>query len=144
MSVPARSEWGPGPWDAELDRYEWRSPEGLVCLIVRTPMGHLCGYVGVPPGHPYHGVGYDDLDIEVHGGLTYAGACKGKICHVPRDGEPEVWWLGFDCAHCFDLSPGLVASVELAWEADGCEYRDKAYVEAEVNRLAAQLENVPR
>ena len=29
------------------------------------------GYVGLPDEHPCSGKGYDDIDVNVHGGLTY-------------------------------------------------------------------------
>jgi hypothetical protein len=107
-----KSKWGPGPWQDEPDRVLFEA-HGFPCLIVRVPhSGHLCGYVAVPPGHPWHGKGYDDVRTkdgewpDAHGGLTYAGACSGTICHVPKPGEPDdVWWLGFDHAHCGDSSP---------------------------------------
>jgi hypothetical protein len=38
---------------------------------------HYCGYVTVPAGHPWHGLGYAKppiVDIDVHGGITYAEA----------------------------------------------------------------------
>ena len=35
----------------------------------------MCGYVGVGPGHPSHGVHYDNVDVSVHGGLTFADGC---------------------------------------------------------------------
>jgi hypothetical protein len=55
--------------------------------------------------------------IYVHGGLTFADSCSdevredgGGICHIPYPGRPaDVWWLGFDCAHCDDLSPAEAA-----------------------------------
>ena len=57
-----------------------------------------------------HGKDYNALDVEVHGGLTYAGECSGSICHVPKPGEPDnVFWFGFDCAHAYDLSPATQA-----------------------------------
>ena len=94
---PPKEEWGTGPWQDEDDRYEWRRGD-LVCLIIRNPAGALCGYVGVPEGHPWHGQPYGDLDADVHGGLTYSGGCQGHICHEPKSGEGEVWWLGFATA----------------------------------------------
>lgn len=142
-----RTGWAAGPWDDEPDRLEWRA-HGLACLIVRNDHGALCGYVGVPPGHPCHGAGYQEADatapLEVHGGLTYASACAGHICHVPEPGEPDdVWWLGFDCGHAFDLSPGIDALLSKIKFERGCDwgqtYRDIAYVRAEVESLARQL-----
>jgi len=137
-----RSTWGEGPWQNEPDRKEWRDEAtGLPCLIVRHPlMGQLCGYVAVPPGHPWHGVKCNDdrLDnVRAHGGLTFSAACDedGLVCHVPQAGEPaDVWWLGFDCGHAWDLIPGIEAMG--SW--DHCTYRDMPYVEAECAKLAAQ------
>lgn len=109
-----KDDWGPGPWQDEPDRAEWRDPAtGLPCLAVRAMhTGAWCGYVAVPPGHPLHGKGYDDLNLDVHGGPTYANACRGDICHVPAPGEPDdVWWIGFDCGHAFDLVPSLAATL---------------------------------
>ena len=140
-----KSPWGPGPWQEEgCDKTQWvDEATGLDCLAVRTPdMGHWCGYVGVPEGHPAFGVGYDDVSPwpEVHGGLTYAAFCReGEeetgVCHRPFPGRPErLWWLGFDCAHSGDLSPGLNR-----YRRRGEIYRDLDYVRAECARLAGQL-----
>lgn len=73
----------------------------------------LCGYVGVTEGHPAFRKHYDQVDVDVHGGLTY-GAEPNK------DG---VWWLGFDTAHAFD----------------GPQHRTDEYVSGEVESLAEQL-----
>lgn len=141
-----KDKWGPGPWQQEPDREEWRDTDtGLPCLIVRAPTtGSLCGYVGVPPGHPWHGVDYSGADASVHGGLTYSDRCAGHICHVPAPGEPDdVWWLGFDTAHFMDYMPARAAMMR---DLDvgmpqymRSAYRDMAYVRAEVARLASQV-----
>lgn len=134
---PAWRQWGDGPWKDEPDRIEWRRPgSALPRLMLRGPMGSWCGYVGVPEGHPLHGrkawgTGATDEqhhaavdDLEVHGGITYAEACAGNICHVPAPGEPDhVWWFGFDCAHAGDVSPGLHRRSGLS-PFRGDEYRD--------------------
>jgi hypothetical protein len=74
--VVDKSEWGPGEWQDEPDKIQWQDADtGLPCLIVRGPSGSLCGYVGVAPGHPMHGKHYDAVDVEVHGGLTFARGC---------------------------------------------------------------------
>lgn len=146
-----KAAWGDGPWQHEPDKRQWRdAATGLPCLIVRNAeIGQLCGYVGVPPSHPAHGKTFDDgADFNVHGGLTFAGGCQQTgdesrgVCHVPAPGETEnVWWLGFDCAHAFDLSPGLQATMrscgaELTWPA---AYRNVDYVASECAALAKQL-----
>lgn len=150
-----KSAWPRGAWDDEPDKVQWQDEAtGLPCLIKRHPSaGHLCGYVGVPEGHPWHGQDCDDVRVSddehdwptVHGGLTYADHCAEgpeaeAICHVPAPSEPDkVWWLGFDCAHCYDLSPGRAT----IFPAFGDEiYRDIAYVERECRLLAKQAADV--
>lgn len=138
--MPDRASWGLGAWVNEDDKYEWRA-YSFPCLIVRSPTGGLCGYVGVVEGHPWYCVNYDDVEADVHGGLTYSSRCGGHICHVPRAGESdEVWWLGFDCGHWGDLVPSLAALLRQRRSGLTNEgtYRDVAYVVAEVNRLAEQ------
>ena len=136
-----KSTWGDGPWQDEPDRVEFES-EGFPCLIVRNPsLGTLCGYVAMPPGHPWHGKHYGDLDVEVHGGLTFADACQGHICHVPKPGAPDdVWWLGFDMGHAWDIWPGYVALTRgFALEGfSGASYKTVEYVRKECESVAAQ------
>lgn len=176
---------GTGPWVDEPDKIQWvDNATGLDCLMLRNHMGNWCGYVGVPKDHPLYDKDYDQCcqpedcedwsdcydkghltpnrAVEVHGGLTFADFCSpgepvDGICHVAAEGrEEKVWWLGFDCGHGMDLSPGM-----LAWEVEhgftdprvlvtgeeGVEkkpwgyrrYRDVDYVVMEVENLAAQL-----
>ena len=156
---------GIGPWNDEPDKAQWIDEEtGLDCLAVRNPhAGNWCGYVGVPPGHPWHGKDYGDVhdadpEIDVHGGLTFAGACQDGaedgpgICHVPEPGRPaHVWWLGFDCAHWLDLSPTSHARIaEIAPELVGRPrpgyeevYRTLDYVRQEAAGLARRAAAVP-
>ncbi len=154
-AIISKATWGDGPWQSEPDRAEWRDEAtGLPCLAVRhSSAGHWCGYVGVAPGHSWHGKDYDQCTeptpcddtwcshsagsrADVHGGLTYAKACHGNVCHVPAPGEPDdVWWFGFDCAHSGDLSPAHTWARSREWE----EYRDLDYVRGECARLAQQV-----
>lgn len=165
-----KTGWARGPWDDEPDKMQWTDETtGLPCLLVRhSDWGNLCGYVAVPPGHPFHGQGFRSLgevEIDVHGGLDFAGECQpGEdestgICHVPEPGQPhDVWWFGFDCAHWLDLVPGMEAhlnqlmpdrlaeraALRLGWPAGTREmfttrYRDIGYVQRECAHLAKQL-----
>lgn len=141
-----RTGWPTGPWDLEGDREEWKTKAGLPGLMVRNRYGAWCGYAAVLPGHPYYKEYYDEIDISVHGGLTYAGACQGNICHTPPPGEPDdVWWLGFDCAHFDDMYPTLFR-IETRYRTHipGFKlfpktYKDTQYVRIEVESLALQL-----
>lgn len=147
-TLDKEAKFGPGPWQSEPDRVEWRYRD-LPCLIVRGPIGSLCGYVGLPPGHRWHGADYDNIGVQVHGGLTFANKCGGHICHVPRGDEPEhVWWIGFDCAHLGDVVPEIVLLREMgvmssSHERDGF-YRTIDYVMEEVENLAQQVAEAER
>jgi hypothetical protein len=151
-----KSTWGDGPWQNEPDKVQYPDPEtGMPCLIVRAgDLGHLCGYVGVTQGHPFFKKDGYDFDLDVHGGITFTNMCRpGKdeshgICHIPGPGEPDhVWWLGFDCGHCFDISPGLNARMrgygvpDMGGDLDS-KYRSIAYVKSQTASLAKQLKAV--
>ncbi len=145
-----KSGWGPGPWQTEPDKTQWAdAATGYPCLIVRNRLGALCGYVGVAQGHPYFGVRFHEVSVQVHGGLTYSDRCQligdeaQRVCHIPGEGESDqVWWFGFDCAHCFDYAPAfdLWNSIPSLRSPTGYpQYRDVEYVKNEVARLAQQL-----
>jgi hypothetical protein len=161
-----RPDWWPdGPWMTEPDKVNWKTKAGLPGMIVRSKSGHLCGYVAVAKGHPCYGRDFTSdhernedgdpdydrpianpvHDLRVHGGITYAAACAGAICHVPEPGEPDdVWWLGFDCIHSGDWNPSAMAPYlrdrRMPGEAPWPElYRDISYVTGEVETLAEQL-----
>ncbi len=113
-------------------------------MMLRGPGGSWCGYCGVPNTHPAYGKHYDNVDVSVHGGLTYADKCNGQICHQAQPGMPEeVYWLGMDFAHCGDLSPGMLSFYNRLPSGpsyhDSDIYRNIAYVRAEVEQLAEQL-----
>jgi hypothetical protein len=152
-----KAGWGDGPWQSEPDKEQFADEAtGLPCLVKRSPMsGSLCGYVGVSEGHPWFGKGYGDLEghdadgPDVHGGLTFADFCQegpeeATICHVPGPGEPDrVYWLGFDCAHAWDLSPARAARERESGMPDypGLmqeTYKTVAFVKAQCASLAAQ------
>lgn len=110
-------DWPP----AESVRRNWTA-HGLKCSVAQGYM--LCGYVHVPEGHPAERGGYDDVEVDVHGGLTFR--CKAK-----EGGS----WFGFDTSHFDDWQPG-VPGVTLdrpgrIWTEDD--------VAAETERLAGQL-----
>jgi hypothetical protein len=151
-----KAKWGAGPWSSEVDKIQFTDEAtGLPCLIKRHPsLGFLCGYVGVAPGHWAYGKGYSEERLEalrVHGGLTYAAGCQHgdeatSICHVPEPGQPDdVWWLGFDCGHAFDLAPGARNAVPMDLGfmdlslGGGESYRNINYVKRECAELAKQL-----
>jgi hypothetical protein len=159
-----RTGWPKGPWDDEPDRVDWKTRGCFPAIALRHFRGHWCGYVGVPAGHPAYGRGYDD-EIEVHGGVTYAAKCAGRICHVPEPGESDdVWWLGFDFDHSEDAAPWSYIdrvrpwvwrdgqyvqlfgryAINMSSEDISGVYRDLVYVRSECERAAKQLAKMVR
>lgn len=66
---------------------------------IMTSSGYRCGYISVPVDHPYYKVYYDEIDIDVHGGLTFSKFSKVYPVITSKD----TYWIGFDCSHCMDL-----------------------------------------
>lgn len=122
------------------EKWDYR---GLQCVVVRadldgleTVMKHRCGYVRVPPGHAWHGLIYDEIEVDVHGGLTFA---EIEPC-THEDGTG--YWIGFDCAHFGDshFPPGDpdIARYNLGCLSSG-HYWTLPEVKAETQRLADQV-----
>lgn len=81
--------------NAKLEK-QWTTAAGYEAEVLAMPMGHRCGYVTVPEGHPCAAKDYDDLRVDVHGGLTYS-----------HDRT-----FGFDCAHWDDAKDPALMSEE--------------------------------
>lgn len=121
-------------WEKEPNRMDWEYC-GFKCLILRSPeMKHLCGYVGLPKWHPYYKKEYNDVDVEVHGGLTFSREGSGDKW------EKDYWWIGFDCAHIGDLVPEMEKiSRQLNFPKGYETYRNIDYVRNETERLVEQI-----
>ena len=112
----------------------WTTQAGYEAEVVAHPAGHRCGYVTVPAGHPCGGKDYNDIDVEVHGGLTYGIGTT----------------FGFDCAHYNDKRDESIMSDEFKKIYGGFLYpieevgevRTLEYCIAECERLAAQLKEL--
>lgn len=98
--------------------WEYKS---LKCKVKFLFQSYRCGYVGVQKGHPDYGKSYDDVDVDVHGGLTYG-----------EQGEDNFYWLGFDCAYSGDFIKGVS-------EHKGDFFWTLEEVIKETNKLAEQL-----
>ena len=123
---------------------------GYKCVVTFNVMGHRCGYVGIPKNHSLYGKEYSDyLEIKKAdvGDRKISGNSNYPI-------ESDLWWFGFDCAHCDDAK-----ELELAYERfpnyrerlamkiecedrfriDGTIVRTEEYVAEECKKLAEQL-----
>jgi hypothetical protein len=61
-----------------------------------TERGWGNGYVRIAEGHPFYDKGYENIPVNVHGGLTFSE-------HI-MDNEKwsDGYWVGFDTAHYGD------------------------------------------
>lgn len=73
---------------------EWITEAGYPAKVVAQNMGHRCGYVIIPKDHPYYNKECGEIDIDVHGGLTYSNETT----------------FGFDCAHFGDAKDESIMS----------------------------------
>lgn len=99
----SKENWPDGEWKAEPDKEDFEY-KGYKCHIKRSDVsGGLCGYVAVSKGSIFYDVDYDDIDLNVHGGVTFGGV----------DEVDGLYWIGFDCAHWLDYSPKSTTVMEL-------------------------------
>ena len=97
---------------------EWIA-HGFKCKILKAPIGCINGYVAIPKDHPDWGKDYDEIGVNVHGGLTYGQ--QGR--------DSDLYWYGFDTAHSGD-----------AWGDRDYGHRWTAEeVEKETEKLALQF-----
>lgn len=46
--------------------------KGIEYIVYKSSLASFCGYVRLPDNHPYQKfTGYDSMDIDCHGGLTF-------------------------------------------------------------------------
>lgn len=67
-------------------------------------LSHYCGYVILPKGHKLEGKHYDDINVDVHGGLTFSDETVVFNYTGEKLKEEKHWMIGFDCAHSYDIS----------------------------------------
>ncbi len=93
------------------------------------------------PDAPEHmiDISYQDLDVEVHGGLTWS-----ELGDEYRGRRKGFKWFGFDCAHVGDYLPPTdekIAEINARFPMNHRkeEYKNWSYVRKEVEHLAEQL-----
>lgn len=63
------------------------------------------GYVLLPPDHLYYNIDYDDIPVDVYGGLTFSNyVSESGFKHKIDEKYHNYWCIGFDTAHSGDNS----------------------------------------
>lgn len=110
-----------------ITKIEVRSFVKVMTHLAGMNTGWGNGYCVIPKGHKLHGKDYDsihnEIDLEIHGGLTFACAVKDLDWDELTKEDKNGWVVGFDCAHLNDTH----------------ETCPKSYVEKEANNLKEQL-----
>lgn len=60
---------------------------------------HPCAYIMIPQSNKYFKKDFEEIDIDVHGGLTYSNK------YLPFESEKDdnkAWYIGWDYAHYGD------------------------------------------
>lgn len=101
--------------------------------IVVGPVGAVCAYVGIPLGSKLDGVHYDDVDLDVPGGLTFSSAGD-------NGSFPAGWyWLGWDYGHHDNVLWNPLNAGGMAFRRPPTE-EVRTHVEAAMAQVRALLE----
>lgn len=80
--------------DRKLEVLQDKKCKGYRYIILSLGT-HPTAYIEIPKGHHLCGWDCDDIDIDVHGGLTYA---RHELMGI----DSENWYIGWDYAHAGD------------------------------------------
>lgn len=65
------------------------------------------GYIAIPKSSTWHGVNYDQIPVDTHGGLTWSSLAKDMLHVIPDDIEPDAWVIGFHTYRSSDAHAGM-------------------------------------
>ena len=116
------------------------------------------GYILIPQTHPWYGKGYDDINADVHGGLTlankvtdpeyvekewikarkvqYSDDMKRVIGEIGWSFFKNYWMIGFDTAHWGDSL--TTCNINYVWEQTEVLYEQ--YLDASRYRKLKKIE----
>ncbi len=97
---------------------------------------HPCAYVEIPKDHKYYDKDYRELDITVHGGLTY-GSSLADI----NIGSKSDYYIGWDYAHAGDFVGYyfLINAINAVIQEEEKKYTTKEIFE-DVKKVIEQLD----
>lgn len=71
---------------------------GLLYYILNLGT-HPTAYINIPENHKYYKKNYGEIDIDVHGGLTYSR----DYLWISKNEQIKGWFIGWDYAHYGDF-----------------------------------------
>ncbi len=87
--------------------------KGLKCVVLFVRHSHRNGYVRIPKSNPAFAVSYDDIPVNVHGGLTY-----GSPELPEQEKDANFYWFGFDTTHHGDNTSWSMDEKGHFWTTD--------------------------
>ena len=94
---------------------------------------HPTAYVKIPKNHKYNNKFYDEIDIEVHGGITYSS----DHLNISENQKIEGWFIGWDYAHCEDYL-GYEMMIPKRYRTEGKKWTTEE-IHQEVYEVCRQL-----
>ncbi len=99
---------------------------------------HPTAYVEIPFYHKYYKKDYKEIDIEVHGGLTYSR----DYLYISKNQKIEKsWFIGWDYAHCDDF---VGYSLRFPKELQNGKKWTVEEIEKEVYNVCKQLKKIEK
>ena len=78
-------------------------------------------YVEIPKGNKYYQTHYDDINVNVHGGLTYSNSYLITSYNTIMENS---WFIGWDYAHCNDY-----IDIPIKLNADGKKWTTEEIID---------------
>lgn len=72
---------------------------GLLYYIFNLGL-HPTAYIKIPEDSKYYGKDMEEIDLNVHGGVTYANNCL----YISENQKIDGWFIGWDYAHYGDYA----------------------------------------
>ena len=94
---------------------------------------HPTAYIRIPKGHKYYEVFYDEIDLSVHGGLTYSE----DYLNISENQKVDGYFIGWDYGHCGDYA-GYEMAMPEEYRTDGKKWTTEEILK-EVREACYQL-----
>lgn len=118
--------------------HKFRSPSLLTDHLLSG--GYANGYVAIPPSHPYYAKDYNDVPVEIHGGLTFGNEIEW-FADLTDAEKKDVTPINFDSLNEIP-SDYYVFGFDTLHFGDTINRYDRAWCIKETEELAKQLKQI--